>query len=59
MFLIETWLEDNCSATFLTETAPPNFNFISVCRTVRRGGVAALFKDVINASMCHWSVLVF
>ncbi len=35
-----------CSA-FLTETAPPNFNFISVCRTVRRGGdVAALFKDV-------------
>ncbi len=46
MFLIETWLEDNCSATFLTETAPPNFNFISVCRTVRRGGVAALFKDV-------------
>ncbi len=35
MFLIETWLEDNCSATVLTETAPPNF-----------GGVAALFKDV-------------
>ncbi len=36
-----------CSATVLTETAPPNFNFISVCRTVRRGGgVAALFKDV-------------
>ncbi len=29
MFLIETWLEDNCSATVLTETAPPNFNFIS------------------------------
>ncbi len=28
-------------------TAPPNFNLISVCRTVRRGGgVAALFKDV-------------
>ncbi len=47
MFLIETWLEDNCNATVLTETAPPNFNFISVCRTVRRGGgVAALFKDV-------------
>ncbi len=45
MFLIETWLEDNCSATVLTETAPPNFNFISVCRTVRRGG-GALFKDV-------------
>ncbi len=34
MFLIETWLEDNCSATVLTETAPHNFNFISVCRTV-------------------------
>ncbi len=47
MFLIETWLEDNCSATVLNETAPPNFNFISVCRTFRRGGgVAALFKDV-------------
>ncbi len=47
MFLIETWLEDNCSATVLTETAPPNFNFISICRTVRRGGgVAARFKDV-------------
>ncbi len=47
MFLNETWLEDSCSATVLNETAPPNFNFISVCRTVRRGGgVAALFKDV-------------
>ncbi len=47
MFLNETWLEDSCSATVLTETAPPNFNIISVCRTVRRGGgVAALFKDV-------------
>ncbi len=57
MFLIETWLEDNCSATVLTETAPPNFNFISVCRTVRRGGgggLAALFKDVYQCkSKCH------
>ncbi len=34
MFLNETWLEDSCSATVLNETAPPNFNFISVCRTV-------------------------
>ncbi len=47
LFLNETWLEDSCSATVLNETAPPNFNFISVCRTVRRGGgVAVLFKDV-------------
>ncbi len=47
MFLNETWLEDSCSATVLNETAPPNFNFISVCRTVRRvGGVAALLKYV-------------
>ncbi len=47
MFLNETWLEDSCCATALNETAPPNFNCISVCRTVRRGGgVAALFKDV-------------
>ncbi len=54
MFLNETWLEDSCSATVLNETAPPNFNFISVCRTVRRGGgVAALFKDVYHASKCH------
>ncbi len=54
MFLNETWLEDSCSATVLNETAPPNFNFISVCRTVRRGGgVAALFKMFINASKCH------
>ncbi len=45
MFLNETWLEDSCSATVLTETAPPNFNCIRVCRTVRRGG-GALFKDV-------------
>ncbi len=46
MFLNETWLEDTCSATVLNETTPPNFNFTSVCRTVRRGGgVAALFKD--------------
>ncbi len=46
MFLNETWLEDSCNAV-LTETAPPNLNCISVCRTVRRGGgVAALFKDV-------------
>ncbi len=33
MFLIETWLEDNCSATVLTETAPPNFNFNDVLLT--------------------------
>ncbi len=56
MFLNETWLEDSCSVQFysklqfstvLNETAPPNFNCISVCRTVRRGGGgAALFKDV-------------
>ncbi len=47
MFLNETWLEDSCSATVLNETAPPNFTFMRVCRTVRRGeGVAALFKDV-------------
>ncbi len=47
MFLNETWLEDTCSATVLNETAPPNFNFTSVCRTVSMcGGGAALFKDV-------------
>ncbi len=47
MFHNETWLEDTCSATVLNEAAPPNFNFTSVCRTVRRGGgVAALFKNV-------------
>ncbi len=46
MFLNETWLEDTCSATVLNETAPPNFNFTSVCRTVMRGGgLAAIFKD--------------
>ncbi len=51
MFLNETWLEDTCSATVLNEAAPPNFNFTSVCRTVRRGrGVAALSKDFYNAS---------
>ncbi len=45
MFLNETWLEDSCSATVLNETAPPNFTFMRVCRTVRRGGgVAALFN---------------
>ncbi len=45
MFLNETWLEYTCIATVLNETAPPNFNLISVCRTVRRGGgVAAMFK---------------
>ncbi len=48
MFLTETWLEDNCSATVLTETAPPNFNFISVRRG---GGVAALFKDVYQCKL--------
>ncbi len=46
MFHNETWLEDTCSATVLNEAAPPNFNFTNVCRTVRRGGVAALFKNV-------------
>ncbi len=50
MFLNETWLEDSCSATVLNETAPPNFNFTSVFRTVMRGGgVAALFKDVYQS----------
>ncbi len=54
MFLNETWLEDSCSATVLNEAAFPNFNCTGVCRTVRRGGgVAALFKDVYNASKCH------
>ena len=43
MFLNETWLEDSCSATVLNEAAPPNFTFMSVCRTVRRGGGVAAF----------------
>ncbi len=60
MFLIETWLEDNCSATVLTETAPPNFNFISVCRTVRRGGgVAAIFKDVYQCKQVSFGQYLF
>ncbi len=47
-------INDLITTTVLTETAPPNFNFISVFRTVRRGGgVAALLKMFINASKCH------
>ncbi len=56
-FLNETWLEDSCSATVLNETAPPNFTFMRVCRTVRRGGgVAALFKDVYQCKQA-WVTL--
>ncbi len=47
LLLNKTWLEDSCSVTVLNETAPPNFNFTSVCRTVGRGGgVAVIFKYV-------------
>ncbi len=60
MFLNETWLEDTCSATVLNETDPSNFNFTSVCRTVRRGGgVAALFKDVYQCKQISFGRYLF
>ena len=49
MFLTETWLEQNNSATVLIETAPPNYNFFDACRSGKRGGgVAAIFKNVFQ-----------
>ena len=49
MFLTETWLEQNNSATVLIETAPPNYNFFDVCRSGKRGGgVAAVFKNAFQ-----------
>ncbi len=60
MFLYETWLKNNCSATVLNETAPPNFNFTSVCRTVRRGGGAvALFKDVYQCKQISFGQYMY
>ncbi|KAK0139908.1 hypothetical protein N1851_023184 [Merluccius polli] len=49
LFLTETWLEQNYSATILIETAPPNINFLDVCRSGKRGGgVAVIFKNVFQ-----------
>lgn len=43
MFLNEAWLDDSWSATILNESSPPNFTYISVCRTGKEGGeIAAL-----------------
>jgi len=47
IFLNDTWFEDSCSGTFLNETSPPAFTFMSVRKVGKRGGgLAALFKDV-------------
>uniref|UniRef100_A0AAQ4R0Q9 Endonuclease/exonuclease/phosphatase domain-containing protein n=1 Tax=Gasterosteus aculeatus aculeatus TaxID=481459 RepID=A0AAQ4R0Q9_GASAC len=49
MFLTETWLEQNNSANILIEAAPPNYNFIDVCRSGKRGGgVAAIFRNIFQ-----------
>lgn len=49
LFLTETWLENDCNATVLIETAPPCFNFFNVSRVGKRGGgVAALFQDTFE-----------
>lgn len=47
MFLTETWLTEDSSATILNETAPEKFGYLTTCRSGRKGGgVAALFKDI-------------
>ena len=55
MFLTETWLEQNNSATVLIETAPPNYNFFDACRSGKRGGgVAVIFKNVFQGKHVIW-----
>ena len=55
MFLTETWLNENNSASVLIETAPPNFHFISSVRELRKGGgVATLFKDVYQCKQLSY-----
>ena len=54
MFLTETWLEQNNSATVLIETAPPDYNFFDACRSGKRGGgVAAVFKMYFRGNGCY------
>ena len=49
MLLTEKWLEQKNSATIVIETAPPNINFLDVCRSQKRGGgVAVVFKNVFQ-----------
>ena len=49
MFLTETWLGQDNSTAVLTESAPPNFSFMSECRTQKKGGgVAILFNDSLQ-----------
>ena len=55
MFLTETWLNENNSAAVLTESAPPDFHFISSVRELRKGGgIATLFKDVYQCKQLSY-----
>ncbi|CAJ1082756.1 hypothetical protein KUCAC02_009465 [Xyrichtys novacula] len=55
MFLTETWLEQDNSATVLIESAPPNFSFMSETRKHRKGGgVAILFKDSMQCKQMYY-----
>ena len=55
IFLTETWLEQNNSATVLIETAPPNYTFFDACRSGKRGGgVAVIFKNVFQGKHVIW-----
>ena len=56
MFLTETWLNEENSAVILIESTPPNFNFISEPRVLRKGGgVAILYNESLQCKqMCSY-----
>lgn len=55
MFLIETWLDQNNSAAVLTESTPPNFNFMSEARVHKKGGgVAILYNDSLQCKQISY-----
>ena len=50
MFLTETWLNENGSAS-LIEASPPNYSFLESHRNGKRGGgTATIFKDALRGT---------
>ncbi len=61
MFLTETWLNQNNSASVLIESTPPNFSVMSEARAQKRGGrgVAILFNDSFQCKQLAWKFCFF
>lgn len=58
MLLCETWLHSSNSAPVLIKSAAPNFKFMSVSRSDRRGGGVAVFCAQNVAILTPLNILV-